>query len=66
MEVEANLRSRGVYLSGERLHCEMTFTNVGRLKSRTLSDVAEGGQRYILIIKHTYNNDKYGPLRPPR
>ena len=48
MEVDASLRSRGVYLSGERLHCEMTFTNVGRIKSRTPAEVAEG-QRFVLV-----------------
>ena len=41
MEVEANLKSRGVYLSGERLECELIFTNVGRLKPRKITDSDE-------------------------
>ena len=36
MEVEAHLKSRGVYLSGERLQCDLIFSNVGRMKHKRI------------------------------
>ena len=36
MEVEAHLNSRGVYLSGERLQCDLIFSNVGRKKDKRI------------------------------